>query len=93
MVIGILTMEFTLHDNFSLKGKRNVANSLKRKLRNKFNVAVAEVDGQDNCARLVLAAVTVSNTRVSVESRLTKALAMVEAISPEELTDSCIEFV
>ncbi|MCA1944806.1 MAG: DUF503 domain-containing protein, partial [Desulfovibrio sp.] len=44
MVIGTLLLEFTLHGNDSLKGKRNVAQSLKRKLRNKFNVAVAEVD-------------------------------------------------
>jgi uncharacterized protein YlxP (DUF503 family) len=60
MVIGILTLEFRLHGNDSLKGKRRVAQSLKRKLRNTFNVAVSEIARQESHETLVLAAVTVS---------------------------------
>jgi hypothetical protein len=41
MIIGVLTLEFRLHGNSSLKGKRQVAQSLKQKLRNTFNVAVS----------------------------------------------------
>lgn len=86
MIIGVLTLEFRLHGNRSLKGKRKVALSLKQKLRNKFNVAVAEVDGLDEHERLVLGVVTTANETAKVESRLAKALAMIEAISPVELT-------
>ncbi|MDD4730662.1 MAG: DUF503 domain-containing protein [Desulfovibrio sp.] len=85
MIIGVLTLEFLLHGNDSLKGKRKVAQSLKQKLRNKFNVAVSEVEAQDVHGRLVLAVVTVANETRKVESRLAKALAMIEAISPVEL--------
>ncbi|MBI5519519.1 MAG: DUF503 domain-containing protein [Desulfovibrio sp.] len=85
MIIGVLTLEFRLHGNESLKGKRQVAQSLKQKLRNTFNVAVSEVDAQDAHQKLVLAVVTVSGETTKVESRLSKALAMVEAISPAEL--------
>ena len=42
MVIAVLTVEYHLHGNDSLKGKRRVANSLKQKVRNTFNVAIAE---------------------------------------------------
>lgn len=91
MWIGLLQMEFTLHGNRSLKGKRSVSHSVKRKLRNKFNVSVAEVESQDSHTRLVLAAVTVGADYKHVEGRMTKALNMVEAVSPEELTDSCME--
>ena len=91
MYLGVLHLEFTLHGNSSLKEKRNVARSIKQKLRNKFNVAVAEVEALDNHARLVLAAVTIGNERAHVEGRLTKALNMVEAVSTEELTDSHVE--
>ncbi len=80
-----------MHGNDSLKGKRSVANSLKRKMRNKFNVSVAEVESLDNHVRLVLAAVTVSNEWKHAESRLTKCLNMVEAAAPEEITDSSME--
>ncbi|MFW5734872.1 MAG: DUF503 domain-containing protein [Oceanidesulfovibrio sp.] len=91
MVIGVLRVEFTLHGNASLKGKRSVAQSLKRKMRNKFNVSVAEVESQESHTRLVLAASTVANEWKHVESRLTKCLNMLEAAAPEEITDSSIE--
>ena len=93
MVIGILRLEITLHGNDSLKGKRNVARSLKQKLRNKFNVSVAEIDSLESHTRLVLAAVTVGSERGHVEGRLTKALNMLEAASSEEITDSDMEIV
>ena len=86
MILGVLTLEFRLHGNRSLKGKRKVAQSLKQKLRNTFNVAVAEVEAMDVHDRLVLGVVTTANESAKGESRLSKALAMVEAISPAELT-------
>lgn len=92
MEIGVLHLEFRLHGNDSLKGKRRVANSLKQKMRNKFNVSVAEVGSQDNLGRLVLAAVTVGNDRKFLEGRLSKLLNMVEAAATEELVDSDMEF-
>lgn len=82
-----MTLEFRLHGNRSLKGKRKVAMSLKQKLRNKFNVSVAEVEAMDVHEKLVLGVVTTANATERVESRLAKALAMIEAISPVELTN------
>lgn len=93
MHIGILTMEFRLHGNDSLKGKRRVAQSLKMKLRNKFNLAVSEVARQEAHETLVLAAVTVSGDRVRAEGLLRKALNMVVAAAEAELVYDDIEFV
>ncbi|HDQ40736.1 MAG TPA: DUF503 domain-containing protein [Desulfonatronum sp.] len=84
MIIGVLHLEFRLHGNNSLKGKRKVAQSLKQKLRNKFNVAVSEVEAQDEHERLVLAAVTVSRDQTRVESLLHKAMSLAEAAAPAE---------
>lgn len=61
--IGALTLEIHIEDAHSLKDKRNVVRSLKDRLRSKFNVAVAEIDGQDLWQRSVVAAVTVSKDR------------------------------
>jgi uncharacterized protein YlxP (DUF503 family) len=91
MIVGVLTLRFRLRDNRSLKGKRQVAASLKQKLRNTFNVSVAEVEAMDSLDRLVLAAVTVANETKKVESRLTKAREMAEAVCPEELFSSSME--
>lgn len=87
MIIGVLTLDFRLHGNDSLKGKRKVAQSLKQRLRNTFNVAVSEVQAQDRHERLVLAVVTVANETAKVESRLSKAIEMVEAMALAELVD------
>ena len=91
MIIGVLTLEFRLHGNDSLKGKRRVAASLKQKLRNKFNVSVAEVDALDHLQRLVVGVVTAANETKKVESRLAKALAHAEAAAEAELTDCSTE--
>ncbi|WP_300158945.1 DUF503 domain-containing protein [Solidesulfovibrio sp.] len=90
MVVGVLTLEFALHGNDSLKGKRRVAQSLKRKLRNKFNVAVAETAMQESWDTLVLAAVTVSGDAVHARGLLQKALNMVVAAAEAELVDDDI---
>ncbi|MDL2290512.1 DUF503 domain-containing protein [Desulfovibrio sp. OttesenSCG-928-F20] len=88
MFIGILGVEFRLHGNESLKDKRRVANSLKQKVRNKFNVSIAEVGSENDMGRLSLALVSVSNERRHLESRLGKCLSMIEAVCPEELVYS-----
>jgi len=85
MIIGTLRLEFRLHGVFSLKEKRKSANSLKQKLRNTFNVSVAETEAQDSHQTLVLGVVTVSNDTAHVHSRLSKVLAMVEASTADEL--------
>ncbi len=41
--IGVLTMELRLDESHSLKEKRHVVQSLKDRLRHKFNVSVAEI--------------------------------------------------
>ena len=61
--IGVLTLEMRLDNSHSLKDKRHVVQSLRERLRHKFNVAVAEIDCQDLWQRAVLAAVTVSSDR------------------------------
>lgn len=88
MFIGILGVEFRLHGNESLKDKRRVANSLKQKVRNKFNVAIAEIGSENDMSRLSLAVVSVSNDKRHLESRLTKCLSMMEAVCPEEMVGS-----
>ncbi len=93
MFIGVLTVEFRLHGNESLKDKRKVALSLKQKVRNKFNVSIAEIGSEDDMGRLCLAIVSVSNERRHLQSRLTKCQSMVEAVCHEELVYTDIEIL
>lgn len=91
MLIGSLRFEFRLHAVYSLKEKRSISNRLKQKLRNKFNIAVSEVEQLESLSHLVLVVVTVANEQRKVESRLSKASAMLEAISTEEVYDISME--
>ena len=59
-----------VEDSHSLKDKRHVVKSLKDRLRSRFNVAVAEIDGQDTWQWSVIAAVTVSPSRGYCEQTL-----------------------
>jgi uncharacterized protein YlxP (DUF503 family) len=70
-VIGVLTLEIHVEDSHSLKDKRHVVKSLKDRLRDRYNVSVAEIDGLDSWQRSVVAAVTVANDKVRAEQVLT----------------------
>ncbi len=93
MLIAILTVEYTLHGNDSLKGKRRVANSLKQKVRNKFNVSIAEIGSEHSMTRLRLKVVSVSNEERHLQSKMGKCLAMMEAVCHEEMTWSDLEII
>jgi hypothetical protein len=78
MVIGVCTLELYLPDTHSLKGKRQVVNSLKGKLKHRFNISVAEIDDLDVWQRATLGAAIISNDRRYVDSELSKILNFIE---------------
>ncbi|MDR2893352.1 MAG: DUF503 domain-containing protein [Deltaproteobacteria bacterium] len=91
--VGILRLEFRLHGNESLKDKRRVALSLKQKIRNKFNVSVAETGSEDSMDYLCLSVASVCNEKQHLESRLAKCLNMAQAACDEELVYDDIEII
>ncbi len=54
----------------SLKEKRGIIKSILGRARNRFNLACAEVDRQDNCSVAVLGFVTVSPDKVIARKTL-----------------------
>ena len=80
MAVGLLTLELHLTEAQSLKDKRQVLRSLKDRLRQHFNVAVAELDFEDTWQRSVVGVVTLSNEEQHVEEALQKVLAEADRI-------------
>lgn len=68
--IGVLTLDIRVEHSHSLKEKRHVVKSLKDRLRHRYNVSVAEIDGQESWQRSVIAAVTVSGSRAYAQQVL-----------------------
>lgn len=69
MHIFCARMEIHLH-TLTLKEKRGIVKSIAGRMRNRFNVAVAEVDALDDRGVGVLGIVTVSNDRRYAEGLL-----------------------
>jgi uncharacterized protein len=78
--VGLLTLELHIAEAQSLKDKRQVIRSLKDRLRNHFNVAVAELDFEDVWQRSVVGVVTLSNEEHHVKEALQKVLAEADKI-------------
>jgi uncharacterized protein len=91
--IGVLTLELRLENSHSLKEKRHVVESLKTRLRNKFNVSVAEIDNQDLWQRGTLAAVTVSSDHVHAEKVLRSVENEAASLLGSELAECTVEWL
>ena len=91
MVVGTLRVEFHIHDNHSLKGKRKVVRSMVDKVRHRFNVSVAEVGSNDNWQRIELGIATVGNDRRHIDSSLGNVLAFLESLYLAELISTELE--
>ena len=78
MVVSMLALIIELPESASLKDKRRVVSSIKRRLRTKFRVSCAEVDLLDSLAYAEIGAAIVSNSREFGEAVMHKALAVVE---------------
>src|SRR5262245_34555443 len=87
MVVGLLTLDLHFPGSRSLKDKRQALRSLETKLRNRFNVAVAEVEHQDLWQRARLAVVSVNTDHVHLETTLQQAAGEAEGARDIQVLD------
>jgi uncharacterized protein YlxP (DUF503 family) len=67
MPVAFLTLEIRIEAAHSLKDKRQVVRSLKDRLRNSFNISVAEIDVTDLWQRATIGVVSISSSRDYLE--------------------------
>ncbi len=87
MVIGVVTARLAVYEAFSLKDKRRVVKSLKDRLRNKFNVSVAETGAHDSRQRAVITAAIVATDTQFAERCLQQVVNMIEGSRGASLVD------
>jgi len=63
MPIAYLTLELRIEAAHSLKDKRQVLRSVKDRLRNSFNISIAEIESTDLWQRATLGVVSISDSR------------------------------
>jgi hypothetical protein len=92
--VGLLTLEIYIPGVTSLKQKRGIVKPLVARLRNEFNVSVAEVEDNDQLGHTVLAIAAVSASRDYVHGLLTRIAESVgEWRLDAELVDWTIEIL
>jgi len=77
MTVGVCRITLRLAESSSLKDKRQVLRSLTQRLRNKFNVAVAEVDDNDRWQIATIGISCVSNDGKHAREMLDRVAAFV----------------
>jgi len=91
VVLG--TVEIHLPDVGSLKGKRHALKGLKQKLRQRFEISVAEVDHQDSWQRATLALACVSGDSRHANEVISKAMDFLEDNVDGYVTDVHVELL
>jgi uncharacterized protein YlxP (DUF503 family) len=93
VIVGAALVEIHVHASQSLKQKRGVVQSIKQRLRNRFNISVAEVGGQELWQRALLGLSAAGAAAEPVREVLSKAIDFVEELHLAEVLASEIEIV
>lgn len=93
MIIG--TGKIHLHANWvhSLKEKRMIVKSLIAKVKNKFNVSVAEIEDMDLHQSIVIGVACVSNSSEHCQSTIQNVMNYIEQNTEAEILDIQIEIL
>jgi len=96
MPIAYLTLELRIEGAHSLKDKRQVLRSVKDRLRNSFNISIAEIEVTDLWQRATLGVVSISDSRDYLEGLMrnveNEAVRLANNAGAE-VVDSVLDFV
>ena len=88
MIVGTLQVRLLLREARTLKDKRQVVQSVKDRLRQSFNVSVAEIDALDNPRSVVLAFAMVCNETHPIKQAFSEIVNALKAHPIAEFVDS-----
>jgi uncharacterized protein YlxP (DUF503 family) len=94
MNVGVCKITLRLPENLSLKGKRQVVKSITSRVKNRFNVSVAEVDDHELWQLATIGVCCVSNSKRHANEVLSKVVDfMANSRFEAELVDYEIEIL
>ncbi|SFA41655.1 hypothetical protein SAMN05192569_100376 [Parageobacillus thermantarcticus] len=91
-MIGFVACECLIYDAQSLKEKRAVLQRIITRLKQKYNISVAEIDHQNVWQRTTLGIVAITSSRVTTERELQRALALIDSFPEVERTVTTFEW-
>ncbi len=93
MIIGTCTVTLRISWASSLKEKRMVLKSLMDRMKNKFNISVAEIEEQDNHKIAVIGFACVTNETSHANSMIDKVINYIEDNTEAEIEDTFKEIL
>ena len=93
MVVGTGKIKFRIFDTDSLKGKRKIVKSIIQRIRNNFNISVAETDFNDSHDWLEIGFSMTGNDSRVMNSKLDKVINFADELGLAVLVDSRIEII
>ncbi|MFQ5673661.1 MAG: DUF503 domain-containing protein [Nitrospinales bacterium] len=93
MKVGCCSIRFVLHGNRSLKGKRRIVSTIKSRVKNKFNISVAEVGDQDEWQRLHLGIAAIGGNGFNLDGLLNQVVDFIDAMGLAEMTGHQIKLI
>lgn len=93
MVVGVLNLDLIIHDSQSLKAKRGIIKKIVSRIKNTFEVTVAEVGSLDKWQRAQIGVAAIGNDRAVINQRLDHVLNFVDDMGAAEVIDNTIELI
>jgi uncharacterized protein YlxP (DUF503 family) len=94
MNVGICRIKLHISESQSLKDKRRIIKSVITRLKNQYNISIAEVDDQDLWQLVTLGISCVSNHKQHVDEILSKVMNFIVNNYPElEIVDHQTEIL
>ena len=93
MVVGVLRLTLYIPDSHSLKEKRGVIRKIKSRVRNEFNVSIAECAEQDLWQKTVLGVCQVGSEHAYVEGALHAVTDFIERLHVADMGEEEVELL
>lgn len=91
MVVGLASIDIHIPESGSLKSKRHVLKGIKDRVKNKFNVSIAEVGHNDLWQRTTIGVSVVANDKKFANRVLSKVVEHISKESGLQILDYSIE--
>lgn len=93
MVVGLLVVQIHVPGSQSLKDKRQVVRRIKDRIKNRFNVSVAETNGQNTWQQCELSVSMVAGMESAVDREFQHILDYIDSVPEAEISDNWMEFL
>lgn len=93
MIVGAGKIKFRLYNIHSLKEKRTIVKSILQRIKNKFNISIAEIDLNDSHDWAEIGFSITGNDARVVNSKLDKVMNMADDLGLAVIFDTWIEII